>query len=108
VHPSNSRLLTGIVSDLIELRKTIKQNQSNITTTTVSIIPRSKENVKHLRARRLSGSRDHPPGIPLNGNGIRYEDQQRDDLFKTYDSISIDFESEEGMKLIVSFAMLIV
>jgi len=53
--------------------------------------------VKRIPVARLKGTDTSPAGIPLDHNGIRFEDQSRDDLFHHYDSVEIKFCNEEGV-----------
>jgi hypothetical protein len=85
------------VSDLIELRRLFpKPGLAGPVSSFIQVVPKTKENVRYIRVRRLTGPDGQLPGIPLDGTGLRWEDQTKDNLFSNYDSISIEFQNEEG------------
>ena len=94
---SNKPPLTSPVSDRLELQKTYNKKSKARATGATSIIirPRNKDSVKYLRVCRLQGSRTALPGIPLDASGLRFDDQDRDDLYHNYEYARIDFETDE-------------
>ena len=46
--------------------------------------------------RTLRGTRDTPAGIPLDGGGLGQAEQEGGDGFEDFQSIEVEFDSEEG------------
>ena len=58
--------------------------------------PSKKSGGSTIRVRTLSGTRDTPAGIPLDGGGLGHADQERGDGFEDFQSIEVEFDCEEG------------
>ena len=66
--------------------------------TRVRFVPNKNSGASVIRVRTLEGTRTMPAGIPLDGRGIRYGDQERaDGGFEDFQYIEFEFECEDGM-----------
>ncbi|KAF2266552.1 hypothetical protein CC78DRAFT_566797 [Lojkania enalia] len=88
------------ISDRLELRKprTRKFKAKSAPSASLTIFPKRSDAVKYLRIRRLHGTPNSLPGIPLDSTCLRFDDQNRDDWYRSYESIRIDFSSEEDFE----------
>lgn len=80
------------------------QHGRNQQQTRVRFVPNKGSGTSAIRVHTLKGTRSMPAGIPLDGRGIRYRDQERPDGgFEDLKSIEFDFESEDGMCVLFFF-----
>ena len=60
------------------------------------LVPSKRSGSSAIRVRTLSGTRDTPAGIPLDGGGLGHAEQERGDGFDDFQSIEVEFDCEEG------------
>ena len=60
------------------------------------LVPSKRSGSSAIRVRTLSGTRDTPAGIPLDGGGLGHAEQERGEGFEDFQSIEVEFDCEEG------------
>ena len=60
------------------------------------LVPSKRSGGSAIRVRTLRGTRDTPAGIPLDGGGLGYAEQERGEGFEDFQSIEVEFDCEEG------------